>query len=327
MLTESANFPSKRARRVVHLLYPGFAVFDVAGPAQAFGAVGRDLYRQELVSLDGGLVESDAAGIAMQTKALCSDAMPIDTLMIPGGEGFDVARRDARLIALIGPLATRARRVASVCVGAFLLAEAGLLEGRRAATHWRACDVFRSLYPGTALDANAIFVQDGPIWSSAGISAGVDLTLALIEADLGHGEAMRVARELVVYLRRSGGQSQFSTVLAAQSRSSHRFADLLAWVSDHLDEDLSIPALAARCGMSERSFIRHFYVATGHTPAKAIEKLRVEAACSLLQDGLPMSRALSACGFSDEQRMRRAFVRQLKITPAQWCDRFAATLG
>jgi transcriptional regulator GlxA family with amidase domain len=308
-------------RTIVAILYPGFAPFDLAGPVQAFGAAGGG-YSQILLSARGGAVESDCLGFAVQTLPFSAAPSRIDTLLVPGGAGAPEARWDTDLIDAIRTFGGAARRVASVCVGAYLLAEAGFLDGRRAATHWRACAHFQAKYPGVILDPDAIYVRDGHIWTSAGISAGVDLALAMIEEDQGRARAMEVARELVVYLRRSGGQSQFSTVLAAQSGARNRFGDLMVWMRENLGEPLPVATLAARAGMSERSFARRFQQTTGLTPAKAVEAMRVEAARGLLEDGAALAQAASGAGFEDEQRMRRAFVRHLKVTPPEWRDRF-----
>jgi transcriptional regulator GlxA family with amidase domain len=310
--------------KVAFLLFPGVAPFDVAGPAQAFGAAGRGVYEQEFFSLAGGEIKSDS-GLSFHTQAIATAKGSIDTMVLPGGYGVARARSDPEFLAAVRRLEGRSKRVVSICVGAFLSAEAGFLRGRRATTHWRACQALAAEYPDIKVEPDAVFVRDGDVWSSAGISAGVDLTLALIEQDRGRVAAMTVARELVVFLRRSGGQSQFSTVLAGQVSGGDRFSDLFAWISANVGTDLPVDRLAEQVKMSPRSFARHFQQRTGLTPAKAIEKIRIEAAKSMLERGdkaVPVVAA--ACGFGDEQRMRRAFARQLGVTPAEWRDRFAA---
>ena len=312
------------AHKVVFILYPGVAPFDVAGPAQAFGAVGRGVYDQVFVSLGGGEVKSDA-GIGFQSSCAAAESGPIDTLVLPGGYGVARAHKDPELIAAIRRLEQSAKRVASICVGAFLSAEAGLLGGRRATTHWRACQALASTYPDIEVLPDAVYVRDGTVWSSAGMSAGVDLALALIELDQGSAAAMAVARELVVFLRRPGGQSQFSTVLAGQTSGGERFSDLFVWARARVDEDLCVERLAGQAGMSPRSFARHFRLQTGQTPAKAIEQMRVEAAKAMLEGGGQAATQVAvSCGFGDEQRMRRAFIRQLGVSPVAWQDRFLA---
>lgn len=310
--------------KVAFLLYPGVAPFDVAGPAQAFGAAGRGVYEQAFLSVHGGEIESDA-GLSFHSTAVRTFKGPIDTLVLPGGYGVARARKDPEVIAAVSRLEARTKRVVSICVGAFLSAEVGLLRGRRATTHWRACKALASEYPDIKVDPDAVYVRDGNVWSSAGLSAGVDLTLALIEQDRGRAAAMAVARELVVFLRRPGGQSQFSTVLAGQTSGGERFSDLFAWISANVGEDLRVQRLAEQARMSPRSFARHFQMQTGLTPAKAIEQIRIEAAKAMLERGGQAVPVVAAtCGFGDEQRMRRAFTRQLGVTPAEWRDRFVA---
>jgi transcriptional regulator GlxA family with amidase domain len=220
--------------------------------------------------------------------------------------------------------ARTARRVASVCTGAFLLGAAGLLDGKRAVTHWADCERLARLFPRTRVDMNAIFVRDGDVWSSAGVTAGIDLALAMVEDDIGHAAATMVARDLVVFLKRPGGQAQFSTVLGFQERE-RAFDELHGWMSGHLGEDLSIAALARRAGMSERSLIRHYRAKMGMTPARAVEKLRVEAACQLLATTRdPVKRVARNCGFGSEETMRRSFFRQTAIGPNDYRARFSS---
>jgi transcriptional regulator GlxA family with amidase domain len=229
------------------------------------------------------------------------------------------------LVAHIRRWSGRARRTCSVCTGAFLLAAAGLLDGRRAATHWAACRELQKRYPAVRVEPDPIFVQDGAIWTSAGVTAGIDLTLALIEADLGHAVAMRVARRLVVFLKRPGGQSQFSAPLSAQVAADDALGALHGWMAENLDTDLRVERLAARAGMSPRTFARIYTATLGTTPAKTVERLRVEAARRALEnDGAPVKLIAHRCGFGDEERMRRAFVRRLGISPSDYRARFAS---
>ena len=309
--------------QVVFLLYPGVAPFDVAGPAQAFGRAGADRYAVAAVSIAGGLIDTDVPGIRLDSRpAAVIERM--DTLVLPGGDGTQTAVDDARLIEEVRRLSGRAGRIATVCVGAFLAAEVGLLAGRRAVTHWAACDALARRYPDVRVEADPIWLRDGPVWSSAGISAGVDLALALIEADLGLPVALKVAKELVVYLKRPGGQSQFSSALARQIQSAEEpIASLLAWIADHLAEDLRADRLAARIAMSPRTFARAFGAATGSTPAKVVEGLRVEAARHLIEEtSMPLSRVAAQCGFGDIQGLRRAFRRSLGALPSDLRERF-----
>ena len=311
--------------RVSFLIYPGVASYDVAGPAQALASAGERRYDVTLLSVSGGLVESDCPGLSFGSVLASSSSGPIDTLIIPGGRDAPTTAEDPDLIAEVQRLAARAKRVACICTGAFLAAEAGLLAGRRVATHWRYCDQFANRFHDVQLERDRIWVQDGPIWSSAGISAGVDLTLALIEKDQGVSVALQVARELVVFLKRPGGQSQFSTVLSGQiSDADGPLGRLFAWMADHLDDDLRAEILAEKAGMSLRTFARTFVARTGLTPAKAVEMVRVQAAHQAIeQSDTPLGVIAARCGFGDEQRMRRAFLRQFNSTPADIRARFS----
>jgi transcriptional regulator GlxA family with amidase domain len=217
--------------------------------------------------------------------------------------------------------AARARRIASVCSGAFLLAEAGLLDGRRAVTHWHRCDEFAGRYPRVRLERDPIFLRDGSLWTSAGVTAGIDLALAMVEEDHGHALALAIARELVVYLKRPGGQSQFSAPLKLQA-CDDRFADLHAWISTNLARPLTLDRLADHAGMSLRSFARHYRQRTGRTPAATVEILRLEKAQELLETGTSVESAARKCGFGSPETMRRVFQRRLGIGPKDWQERF-----
>lgn len=311
--------------RVSFLIYPGVASYDVAGPAQALASAGERRYDVTLLSVPGGLVESDCPGVSFGSVPAASTRGSIDTLIIPGGRDAPTAAKDPDLTVEVKRLAARAKRVACVCTGAFLAAQAGLLAGRRATTHWRYCDQFADRFRDIQLERDRIWVQDGPMWSSAGISAGVDLTLALIEKDQGVGVALQVARELVVFLKRPGGQSQFSAVLSGQiSDADGPLGPLFAWIADHLDADLRAEVLAEKAGMSLRTFARTFVTRTGLTPAKAVEMVRIQAAREAIeQSDTPLGVIAARCGFGDEQRMRRAFLRQFNATPADIRARFS----
>jgi transcriptional regulator GlxA family with amidase domain len=249
----------------------------------------------------------------------------VDTLVVAGGEGTRAAVADEGLVAWLAAAAPRVRRVASVCTGAFLLARAGLLDGRRATTHWAWCDELSRRFPAIAVEPDPIFVADGPFRTSAGVTAGMDLALSLVEEDLGPRAALRVARELVLFVRRPGGQAQFSAGLAAQAVEHAPLRELQAWIADHLDEDLSVPALARRTHMTERSFARAYARETGRTPAVRVELLRVERARMLLETTPAGVEAVAArCGFGTVETMRRAFARRLGVAPAAYRSRFAA---
>lgn len=312
---------SAKPRRIVILAFPGALLLDIAGPAQVFWSAGG--YEIVTASLAGGLVLTDT-GITLDTRP-CAEAGVIDTLIIPGGTTTLDELHNAALLDWIRQTSACARRTASVCMGAFLLAAAGLLQGRRAATHWRYCDALRAQFPGVIVEDEPIFVRDGDVWSSAGVSAGIDLALALVEEDLGHAAALEVAQRLVVFLKRPGGQRQFSRALATQSADpAGRFAVLHGWISDNLSADLRVEALAERAGMSPRSFARLYAAHTGETPARAVEALRLEAAQRMLteQPGVNIASIAQRCGFGDDERMRRAFIRAVGVPPTDYRERF-----
>ncbi|BAN28187.1 GlxA family transcriptional regulator [Caballeronia insecticola] len=313
-----------KAHRVCFLIYPGVASYDVAGPAQAFAAAGNARYVVTVASVSGGIVESDCPGLSFASVGATDLHGTFDTLIIPGGTNAPTAAKDPVLVETFKRLSDRTKRVASVCTGAFIAAEAGLLEGRRVATHWRYCDLFAERYTNITLDRDSIWVQDDKFWSSAGVSAGVDLALALIERDQSVAVALGVARELVVFLKRPGGQSQFSTVLSGQiADAGGPFESLFAWVADNLGGDLRAEVLAERAHMSPRTFARACLARIGTTPAKAVEAMRVQAARESIESSdTPLSAIAIRYGFGDEQRMRRAFQRQSHITPSQIRARF-----
>ncbi|QNA85481.1 GlxA family transcriptional regulator [Sphingomonas sp. So64.6b] len=295
-------------------VYPGHQILDLAGPFGAFESVtkvaGRSLYTLHVLSSDGGLVPG-SGGLSIATASI--GAASFDTLVVVGGEIAPMF--EPREVHAVTKLAAMTPRVASVCSGAFLLAEAGLLAGRRATTHWRVAHRLQQQYPNIKVEADRIFVEDGPVWTSAGISAGIDLALALIQADHGIEMARLVARELVVYHRRSGGQSQFSD-LSQMDPESDRIRIALTFARDHLHEPLPIERLADAAHLSVRQFGRAFHRETGKTPAKAIERIRVEAARMRLQDGAePVEQIALAVGFTDPERMRRAFVKLYGLPP------------
>ncbi|MBH9576212.1 GlxA family transcriptional regulator [Inhella proteolytica] len=299
--------------RICLLIYPGFQLLDAAGPLSAFEYAGR-CYALRVVARQPGLVPS-SAGPAWQAEALPRPSQ-VDTLLVAGGNGVDAALQDAGLRAWARRVAARGARVASVCSGSLLLAAAGLLDGRRATTHWLRAEQLQREYPTVQVEADSLYVQDGSIWTSAGISAGIDLALALIAADLGEEPARRVARALVVYFRRPGGQSQFSELGRLQGP---RFEALLAWARQRLHEPLPVERLAAQACMSPRHFARAFVQETGLTPAKAVERLRVEAARAALESGTAAQLQTLArdCGLGDSERMKRSFQRVLGVAPAQ----------
>lgn len=295
------------SRTIAMVLHPGFQLLDVAGPTAAFEIATRFVqegYVLRLLAPNGGEVES-SSGIAFPAQPL--DDGPFDTVMVSGGEIIRSPPAAQEIVAWLRSVKTR--RFASVCSGAFLLAEAGLLDGRRATTHWASTDHFARRYPRVKLDAERIFIRDGDVWTSAGISAGIDLALALIEDDCGADVARRTAQQLVVHQRRPGGQSQFSALVDLGGQSG-RFAKLIEWMRDHLAEPLTVERLADHSAMSSRNFARAFAAETGITPAKAVERLRLETARVEVETGhASLERIAEDTGFVDAGRMRRAFLR------------------
>lgn len=316
------------------MAFPAVQLLDVAGPLQVFASANERAARLGLarpydVTIVGPAGEDVAAsaGLVFPTRMLPDVDAPLDTLIVAGGQGVLRAAEDAELRAWVAGRANTARRVASVCTGAFLLAAAGLLDGRRVVTHWEYCADLARQYPAVTVDPDPIFIHDGRLWTSAGVTAGIDLTLAMVQEDLGRAIALAVARHLVVFLKRPGGQAQFSTALTLQS-SDDLFTGLQDWIRDNLAADLSLKRLAAAAGMSERTFQRRYTQATGLTPARSVEQLRVEAARQLvLETQLPIKRIAERCGFGTEETMRRSFRRVQGASPQDVRQRFGMTDG
>ncbi|HEX2559675.1 GlxA family transcriptional regulator [Phenylobacterium sp.] len=300
-------------RAISVIIFPGFQLMDAAGPVAAFEIADRlrpGSYTLTLLAPGGGQVAS-SSGLSLLAAPL--EDGRFDTVMVSGG---DAARSLPAAREIVGWLQrTDARRIASVCSGAFLLAEAGLLDGRRATTHWASGDDFSRRYPKVKLEAERIFIRDGDVWTSAGISAGVDLALALIEDDLGPEVARRTAQQLVVHHRRPGGQSQFSALVELGGRTG-RFEPLIAWMREHIAEPLTVERLADRAAMSPRHFARAFAAETGTTPAKAVERLRLEVARVAVETShASLDRIAETAGFGEPGRMRRAFLRAFGHPP------------
>lgn len=316
--------------RIIHVLaFDNAQVLDVTGPLQVFAST-NDLARQRGLPLPyaASVIAAQttpvmtSAGLALLAEPLPAADTPCDTLVIAGGWGVYGAAEDAELVAWVKQKAQHTRRMASVCTGAFLLAASGLLDGCRVATHWTRCEELGRKYPLLTVESNPIFIQQGAVWTSAGVTAGIDLCLALVEEDLGRAVALEVARHLVVFLKRPGGQSQFSAALSLQ-KGDTRFADLHAWIAENLSLDLNIPTLAAQAGMSERSFVRHYRAETGQTPARAVELIRVDAARRQLADSTASVKRIAVqCGFGCEETLRRSFLRALDVTPQAYRERF-----
>jgi transcriptional regulator GlxA family with amidase domain len=315
-------------RRIVILAFQGVQPLDVIGPAEVFSTAARlesSTYSVEVVARASGPLGSTSVGLVAE-RALRNCRGPIDTLIVAGGPGVRDAARDAGTVSWVRGAAERSRRVCSVCTGAFLLAEAGLLDGRRATTHWAGCDRLAARYAGVTVERDPIFVRDGEIYTSAGVTAGMDLALALVEDDLGRRTALEVARWLVLFVKRPGGQSQFSTQLAAQVADREPLRELQEWIAGNLGADLSVPALAECAHMSERNFARAFRRELGLTPAAYVEVARVESARMALESaGTPVEAVAEQAGFGTVETMRRAFHRRLGVGPAEYRARFTST--
>ena len=316
-------------RRVEFLAFPDVQLLDVTGPFQVL-ATANDLARDAgrpmpyilkvVASCPGCVVSS--SGLALVAEPLSPPDEPVDTLIVAGGFGVRAASLDRALLEWIIRREPTARRVSSVCSGAFLLAAAGLLDGRRATTHWTRCADLAAAFPAIKVEQDPIYINDGKIWTSAGVTAGIDMALALLEADFGRAMATAVAQHLVVFAKRPGGQAQFSAGLALTG-TDETFDRLHDWMKRNLRENLAVPALAEQAGMSERSFLRHYRQVTGVTPARAVERVRVEAARQALgETSLPVKRIAADCGFGSEETMRRSFIRILAVPPQAYRERF-----
>jgi transcriptional regulator GlxA family with amidase domain len=319
-------------RRVAVLVYPGLQALDAVGPLEVFAAAGEEararrggapFYALAVVAREAGPVATSSGYALVAERGIAQVRGAIDTLLVVGGAGTRAAVGDRALIDWIQRQAPRARRIASVCTGAFLLAEAGLLDGLRVTTHWASAGLLQHLHPRITVDPDPIWIRAGRIWTSAGVTSGMDLALALVEEDLGREVALAVARRLVLFLKRPGGQSQFSAQLAGQLAERAPLRDLQAWVAEHPEADLSVEALAARAAMSPRHFARVFAHEVGRTPARFVEEARVEAARRRLEESDAGIEAIAAgCGFGTAETMRRAFLRVLRVGPAAYRARF-----
>lgn len=318
-------------RLAVMIAYPGVNLIDVAGPLQAFESANfltrqgqSAAYRLVTASERGGPVRT-APGVVIDTVSLDSlTAEDIDTLIVPGGLPLSGVFDLDLLIGWLRRHGASARRLCSVCTGAFLLGDAGLLDGRRATTHWSRCSELRERHPAIRLEPDRIFVNDGQLWTSGGVTAGIDLALALIEDDLGHRVAIDTARQLVVFVKRPGGQNQFSAPLALQRGASGRFSALNAWVAENLQEDLRVERLAEKAGQSPRTFARLYAADVGRTPAHAVEMMRLEAACRALEETSLSFKAIAGkVGLGNEQNLRRVMQRQFGIGPSDYRARFS----
>lgn len=325
------------ARQIAVVAFPDVQVLDVTGPLEVFGRTARLLvdqgrrrdlaYSVEIVAPTAGPITTSSGIRIVADRRLRDVRGGIDTLLVAGGRGARPAAESPALLSWLRRIAPRVRRLGSVCTGTFILAAAGLLDGKRATTHWASCDTLAKRHPHVQVEADPIFVRDGRTYTSAGVTAGMDLALALVEEDFGRHVALDVARQLVMFLQRPGGQSQFSGQLAVQSADREPLRELVHWIADHLSADLSVPALADRVAMSPRHFARVFAMELNMTPARFVEVQRVEAARRRLEessDGVELVAA--TCGFAGAEVMRRAFLRTVRVSPTDYRNRFRSAL-
>jgi len=320
------------ARQIVIVAYSGVQSLDVSGPLEVFTAASRLAaaaaaprrgYEIRVLSSDGEPLRTSSGLELLPHGELSSAPARIDTLIVAGGEGVDEAVEDRSLVAWIAAASAASRRTASVCTGAFLLARAGLLDGRRATTHWAAAARLARLHPRVRVEPDPIFLRDGSVWTSAGVSAGMDLALAMVEADIDRECALTIARHLVLFLRRPGSQAQFSATLAAQEPAREPLREVQRAVVEDPSGEHTIEAMAARAHMSPRNFARAFRAQTGVTPGRYVERVRLEHARRRLEDGgEPVASIAAACGFGTAETMRRAFLRALGVGPAEYRRRF-----
>ena len=316
-------------RHVVLATFPGMQALDLFGPLEVFAyandELGRPAYRLTVAATVAAALRTSSGVAVVADTALPAVPTPVDTLVVVGGDGTYAAVEDEALIRDVRRLAAGARRVTSVCSGAFVLATAGLLDGRRATTHWRSCELLARSFPAVTVDPEPIFVRDGNVYTSAGVTAGMDLALALVEDDHGRDVALAIARRLVLFLRRPGNQSQFSAPLVAQIAERDGLREAQRHVVEHPEGDCSVAALAAVAAMSERNFTRCFAAEVGVTPARYVERIRVETARRLLEDGDEGVDAIAAAsGFGTAETLRRTFLRVVRTTPTEYRRRFRA---
>jgi transcriptional regulator GlxA family with amidase domain len=329
--------PTAAPRQVAILVYPGVQSLDVTGPLEVFAGAQQLIeltsrnepgYEIRTVSADGGPLRCSSGLTIVPDLRLSKAPTELDTLIVAGGSGYREAVDDERLMRWISRTASRSRRTASVCTGAFLLARAGLLDGRRATTHWASADELARVHPDVQVDAEPIFVRDGPIWTSAGVTSGMDLALALVEEDLDRDAALTIARHLVLFLRRPGNQSQFSATLAAQQPEREPLRQVQRRVIEDVAAAHTVEAMAAAANMSTRHFARAFRAETGLTPARYVERVRLEAARRRLEEtAVPVAAVAASCGFGTTETMRRSFLRALDVGPAEYRRRFRSHAG
>ena len=318
----------KRSKKIGFLVYDGLQALDLFGPQEVFAEANRFCPRtasryETLVVSEWGASITTESGVVIGAHTSLRDCPALHTLIIPGGAGSRESRISQRIVDWVATRARTVPRIASVCTGVFLLARTGVLDGRPVTTHWHHVDEALACFPQLEMRPDAIFVRDGHVITAAGITAGIDMALALVEEDLGPKVAFNVARELVVFLRRPGGQNQFSSLLRQQAAANDRFSELLAWIADHLTDDVSTCALAARAGLDERHFRRAFEKCVGESPARAVERIRIEAARDwLATTRLSIAQIARDVGFRSPDAFRRAFERLTGVNPTDYRQRF-----
>lgn len=321
------------ARRIGFLLFDGITALDLVGPMEAFAtasaihahATGHASHEPITIGVHKGSVCAES-GVILKPHTNLTDCPPLDTLVIPGGAGLRDARTNALVTRWVSHRAIGTRRIATVCTGIYGVAPTGLLDGRRVTTHWRHAAALSQRFPALRVEADAIYVKDGPFYTSAGITAGIDLSLALIEEDLGHAMALQVARELVVYMKRAGGQGQYSEPLRQQAIATNRIGEVAAYIDAHLAGDLTVESLAALNHLSPRQFSRRFRETFREAPATYVRAMRLDRARQLLGTGrCNLSRLAGMVGFASDDAFRRAFEQRFGVTPGDYRRRFTDT--
>lgn len=335
MIRSKKPSSSVDTKTIVFLAAPSTQILDVTGPFQVFVRASeiflrehpgkRAPYKVLLASTTRRKSITTNCGLVLAaTDTFRSLRGSIDTLLVAGGTGVEKAAQGKELVRWLRRAAQRARRIGSICTGAFLLASAGLLDGKRAVTHWKWASELAQKFKNVVVDPDPIYIRDGNTYTTAGVTAGMDLAFALVQDDLGSSIALQVARELVLYLRRTGGQSQFSTALTLQASDRQQIEEIRSWALDNLKKDLQVADLAAKAGMSPRNFARVFLKETGTTPARFVERLRVEAARRRLEESNDkLEKVASDCGLASMQSLRRSFLRVLHVGPTEYRNRFA----
>ncbi|MCP4598660.1 GlxA family transcriptional regulator [Neptuniibacter sp.] len=316
-------------KTIAVLCYPDCQILDVTGPLQVFAsanqALEKDFYQIKVIGLTADPITTNS-GMRLLPDTVFDEVPELDTLLIAGGRGVASQRENQALVGWIKQQAGTVRRIGSVCSGAFLLAEAGLLQGKQVTTHWRCCDLLSQDYPDLNVDFDAIWIKQGRLYTSAGVTSGIDLALALVEEDCGHSVAMDVARELVVFIKRPGGQAQYSTQLQAQQQATGTVAKAISYIEQNLTSELNLEQLADHCCVSERHLFRLFKESISQSPAAYIEDCRLNLAQQLLVEGtLSMQQVADGCGFIVPDNLRRVFIRRLGVTPSEYKARFISS--